>query len=294
MAISKYGIFLDVVKFQSLSQAAYYNNYTVPAVSQIIKTLEKDLGFTLLNRSHAGVSLTADGERLYPYIEKIAKAENTLIEEASKLLSLESGTIRIGTFSSVSYNLLVPMIRDFKQLYPQIHIEMQHGDNLSIEKMLNRGIVELGIIDLPASPNVTAYPILKDQFMAVLPKDHPYAGAESVPLDIYEQYPVILFDEDTNKEAAGVLRKNKIRTKVEYVSADDQTILSMIEEGMCIGFMGKMIVRRTNYNIAIVPTYPPCYREIALIVKNPDELSLAMRCFLDFSLKNIEKYTENL
>ena len=294
MAISKYGVFVDVVKFKSLSQAAYYHNYTVPAVSQIIKGLEKDLGLTLLNRSHAGVSLTADGEHLYPFIETLAKAETNLNEEASRILSLESGTIRIGTFSSVSFNVLVPLLRDFKQEYPKIRIELRHGDNFSIENMLSRGTVDLGILDLPTSSDFTTYPILKDPFVAVLPENHPCAKLDTVPLDIYEKYPVILFDEDTNKEAAGVLRKHKIHTMVEYMSADDRTILSMIEEGMCIGFMGRMILRRTDYKIAVKPTVPECYREIAFAVKNPKELSLAMRCFLDYALENIKKYTKEL
>jgi len=291
MSKSKYEIWMDVIKFQSLSQAAYYNNYTVPAISQIIKSLEKELGVTLLNRSHSGVSLTSEGEHLYAYVEKVVQAEAALQEEASKLSGIEGGTIRIGTFSSISSHVLVPIIRDFKSKHPKIHIELQHGDNLAIETMLSRGIVDLGIVDLPISSEFTTYSILKDPFVAVLPANHPCAGMERVPLSVFEEYPVVLFNEDTNKEAAGILRKNRIHANVEYLSSDDPTILSMIEEGMCIGFMGSLILHKTNYNIVTRPTEPSIVREIAFAAKDMAEASPAVHRFLDFALENIRKYT---
>ena len=57
MKKSKYEVFMKIIEYGSLSRAAMYCNYSQSAVSQIVASLEEELGVTLLNRNHAGVSM---------------------------------------------------------------------------------------------------------------------------------------------------------------------------------------------------------------------------------------------
>lgn len=74
MKKSKYEVFVKVVELGSLSRAADYCNYSQSAVSQIVSSIENELGITLLNRNHAGVWLTSDGEQLLPHIHNLSNA----------------------------------------------------------------------------------------------------------------------------------------------------------------------------------------------------------------------------
>ena len=108
---SKYAVFLKVAELGSMSKAAMHCNYSQSAVSQIISSLEDELQMTLLNRSQSGVTLTASGEQMLPYIRHLRDAADAVNEQAAKLKGLEVGHIRIGTFSSVSCHVLAPVLK---------------------------------------------------------------------------------------------------------------------------------------------------------------------------------------
>ncbi len=118
MSSSKYAVFLKVAELGSMSKAAMHCNYSQSAVSQIISSLEDELQMTLLNRSQSGVTLTASGEQMLPYIRHLRDAADAVNEQAAKLKGLEVGHIRIGTFSSVSCHVLAPVLKEFKAVHP--------------------------------------------------------------------------------------------------------------------------------------------------------------------------------
>ena len=65
--MNRYIAFLKVFERNSFSDAARDLGYTQSAVSQMIKSLEEELGVTLLVRSRSGVALTYEGRHLYQF-----------------------------------------------------------------------------------------------------------------------------------------------------------------------------------------------------------------------------------
>lgn len=72
--MNRYIAFLKVFERNSFSDAARDLGYTQSAVSQMIKSLEAELGVTLLVRSRSGVTLTYEGRHLLPYIRDTVNA----------------------------------------------------------------------------------------------------------------------------------------------------------------------------------------------------------------------------
>ena len=279
---SKYAVFLKVAELGSMSKAAMHCNYSQSAVSQIISSLEDELQMTLLNRSQSGVTLTSDGEQLLPYIKQLRNAQELLTEQAAKLKGAEIGHIRIGTFSSVSCHVLAPVLKEFKAVYPNISIEIREGDDAGVNEMLLRDEVDFGFMDAPVPAGFDSLLVRRDPFVAVVSEDSPYAVAEAVPLPAYSSEPTALFDEGSQKEAMGVFRKNKIAPRVEYTSRDDNLILSLIENNLCIGYMGKLILTKNSYRVVSRPTVPQYYREIMLVVRSIENASPAAAHFVEF------------
>ena len=91
---------LQVLESNSFSLAAKTLGYTQSAVSQMIKSLEAELGVTLLVRSRTGVALTREGEAMLPYIRDVARAHQALSDQAASLRGLEQGVVRIGSFNT--------------------------------------------------------------------------------------------------------------------------------------------------------------------------------------------------
>ncbi|MDU5333768.1 LysR family transcriptional regulator [Enterococcus sp.] len=74
--ITKYRVFCLVIEIGSFTKAAKILGYSQSAVSQIVKSLERELGTILVNRGKDGIRLTSDGEQFLPYLQAIQVAEN--------------------------------------------------------------------------------------------------------------------------------------------------------------------------------------------------------------------------
>ncbi|WP_222120777.1 LysR family transcriptional regulator [Paenibacillus sp. Y412MC10] len=294
MKKSKYEVFMKVIELGSLSRAADYCNYSQSAVSQIIISIENEFGIKLLNRNHAGVSVTSDGEELLPYIQKLSLSYIELSNKVSELLGLESGLVRIGTFSSISCHLLSPLLKDFKNKHPNIKFELIQGDYRQIEIWVSEGTVDFGFVDLPTLREFEVIPIMEDRMLAILPVHHPYAFEDSVPLSIFEQESVILLEEGTKKEVLEMFRRHKIKAKIEYRLDDDYTIISMVENGLGISILAELILKRSQYNFVSKETSPSFSRSIGIAIKNRKQASIAVRCFLDFIVENKERYLRHI
>ena len=200
--------------------------------------------------------------------------------------------VRIGTFSSISTHILVPILDDFRKEYPNIRIELHHGDNKTIEDAIGRGIVDLGFANLPVSKDFEAIPIYTDPFVIVMPEDHPLAKEEEISLEELSAEPVVLFEEATRKEAYGILLEHDIQADIHYQSSDDPSILAMIERGMGLGYMGRLILTDTTFHVIAKKTDPQHFRHIALAIKDRKMAPRTALLFLEYVEENITKYTK--
>ena len=122
MSVTKYQIYLKTVEMGSFTAAARALNFTQSGVSHAIGSLEEELGVTLLVRSHGGVTPTADGRALAPYFQEMCALSHRLEQHAEDLRGLDTGLIRVATFTSVSEKWL-GMLKTFQEKYPRIEFE---------------------------------------------------------------------------------------------------------------------------------------------------------------------------
>ena len=106
MSLAKYKILISVVEQGSLTRAAAVLGCTQSAISHSITSLEDELGFALIKRSRGGVKLTNEGEKLMPAVRNLLSSAEQLSQTASAIRGLDSGMVRIGTFTSVGVHWL--------------------------------------------------------------------------------------------------------------------------------------------------------------------------------------------
>ena len=112
----------------------------------MIKSLEAELGVTLLVRSRSGVTLTYEGRHLLPYIRDTVNAYRMLQSQAAGFSGLEQGTIRLGTFTSVSSFLLPPAMERFRRQHSRIRFELYQGLYYEIEDWVREGVVDFASV----------------------------------------------------------------------------------------------------------------------------------------------------
>ena len=171
--LTRFEIFCRVVDAGSFTRAAEQLGYSQSAVSQTVRALEEELSTALLSRGKGGVSLTADGTAYLPYFRAICAADEALARKQQEMLGLEKSVIRIGTFTSVSRNLLPPLMHRFKALYPGVQFELLQGEYTGISRWLREGGIDLGFLGVPAAEGLCCRPLYRDKMAAVLPPEHP-------------------------------------------------------------------------------------------------------------------------
>ena len=120
MSLAKYEILLKVAECGSCTRAAQQLNFTQSGISHAVSSLETELGTTLVVRSHGGVSLTADGRALLPYFREMCALQHQLEQKAADLRGLDTGLVRVATFTSVSEKWMPYILKSFQGLYPKI------------------------------------------------------------------------------------------------------------------------------------------------------------------------------
>ncbi|WP_458413354.1 LysR family transcriptional regulator [Schinkia sp. CFF1] len=283
--MKQYEVFMKVIEKGSFTKAAEELGYTQSAVSQMIQSLEDELSTTLIFRSRKGISLTPDGEQFLPYITNISNAYRELLEKKKEMQGLESGFIRIGTFSSVSCNWLPRLIKDFKVMYPSVHFQLQQGEYTSIIKNIKDGSVDFGFVNPDAVTDLPTIPLKDDEMLAVLPCDHPLAARESITLEELSYEPFILLDEGELSEPLEIFKQNELQPNIQYRVHDDYTIMSMVENGLGISILPELVLTRVSYKLVKKKISPPIIRTIGIAYKNKKILPLSSRYFIDFLIE---------
>lgn len=91
-------------------KAADALGYTQSSISQMIASLENELGIKLLTRSRHGVKLTIEGAELFPFIERSIYQYRSMQEKANEIKGIETGIIRVGIISSVTCHWMPQLI----------------------------------------------------------------------------------------------------------------------------------------------------------------------------------------
>ena len=272
---------LQVLESNSFSLAAKTLGYTQSAVSQMIKSLEAELGVTMLVRSRTGVALTREGEAMLPYIRDVARAHQALSDQAASLRGLEQGVVRIGSFNSVSSSLLPRAIQRFKQLHPAIRFELHQGLYQELEGLVRGGVVDFSFTDLCRPTEFAARELFEDAYLAVLPMDHPLLRFDPIPRAEFVREPFILLDEGRGGATLRVFLAEHPDLDVQYRVGDDYSVLNMVENRLGVAVLPEMVARHAPSGVAVRQLLPPLRRRVGVIYRKETELSAAARAFLD-------------
>lgn len=188
-----YKVFYYVAKNKNITQAANELMVSQPAVSKSIKTLERDLDTVLFNREKNGVSFTNAGELLFNKIRKSMELITSAEEDLTSLNNMEHGTINIGAGNTIMQRYLMPYIKKFHELYPNINVIVHTVVTPELIKRAQVGLVDIVFTHLPNNiPNdftITKIKKLHDIF--VVNKDSEYKDKTITKKDL-QTLPLVL------------------------------------------------------------------------------------------------------
>ncbi len=270
MSISAYRMFAAVAEHRSFVAAAEELYLTPSAISHSIAKLEEALGLTLFLRTRAGTVLTTDGEMLLPSVLDVLKAEELLNQNVANIKGLEYGKVGIGTFDSVCVNFMPDIVRSFRASHTGIEIGVYQGGYDDILNWLYAGYADLGFISRTVlRDDLDTTPLFEDSMVCLTAREFRPANGTSITAKDVRNQKIIYQSNGYEAETEAILRRFGKGEPSRFSVASDQSNIALVEAGLGICFMPRLVLARITYNAAVYPVSPPSKRSVVLAtVKN--------------------------
>lgn len=173
---------LQIIECSSFSKAATQLYLSQSALSQQIKRLEQELGYSLFVRTHQGVALTKEGEQFHQEAKQLA----SYWEDFRQKVTTVKRSLRIGMGSRVYSNgLFTPIVHLFDQ-HPEIEVTFITEAGQDFVSALKNGELDLALDVLPpkTDPKYLAdfdcHHLIREQQCVLMSRDNPLSNSTSL------------------------------------------------------------------------------------------------------------------
>ncbi len=282
---TKFKAFIECVNKGSITAAADELGYTPSAVSQLISSLEKELGLRLFTRSQKGLSLTPEGSELAPAIRNWLADEEEVYHLASDLKGLTTGSLNIASYPSAAITWLPGIIRRFKSDYPGIQINIVESIKSQIFKQFEQNEADLAILVYSEPMPYEWIPLKEVPMLAAVPEDNPYADKKAFPISETGNYDFIMGSWGNEREIIDILDKHGVQPNVKFTTYDIPVTVAMVRMGLGISFVNELGAQYWDGHYVKLPLDPPEYITFGIAVPDRSRMSKAAETFLNYAIE---------
>lgn len=287
-----YKVFYFVAIEKNLTKAAKKLFISQPAITQSIKKLEEQIGYTLFYRTKHGMSLTEAGTILYDHlklpIECILESKQKIKEEIEE----KNHIIRIGAGNTLFKNNVIEPLKKFKKKYPNVIIEVLDGSTKDLFQQIENNLLDILLINLPTMYD-TIYPVqiierVQDAFIAS--KDLKEYQDRCFSFPELNELPLVLQKSSSSSKRflEKLCKKYNTELKPSYELLTYSLVLDFVKAGLAVGFINKSHIKKelekkelyeikTNFEI---PS-----REIGLVINPKKQNNPILKDFIHYLKK---------
>jgi len=230
----------------NISSAADALRTSQPGISQQIKTLEAELGTTLLVRSRKRlVGLTQAGQAILPLAQQAVAATRRIRETAREFASPDTGELTVATTHTYARYLLLEAIAKFVAAYPGVKLRLRQGNAQDIAQWVRSGEVELGVTAEPTStfPGLVLLPCYTQHRILLARAGHPFLRERSVTLSTIAKYPMIAYDSSlTGKSSVErTFTEAQLKPHVIVSTTDADVMKAYVKRGLGIAVVAENV-----------------------------------------------------
>ena len=279
MDTERWQILLKAIDRGSLRAAADEMDVTVSGISRSVVTLEKELGFSLLYRAKSGVQPTEECRQLLPAVRELLFAQERLEQTAAKVRGADCGTIVIGTAYNCYYEWVTCMTAAFRTHHPGVAVKIVNGTSSELAEMLLDHRTDFCLISRRSAMPVWL-PIRQDELLVLLPKNHPLAALDAVPVQRMKTEPFIESYPGMETDITLLFDKLKTKPNTSYSTMDITATYAMVSAGLGISVNNAINHQHGYPGVVECPMNPPQLMEIGLACG--ENLAPAAQEFLEF------------
>lgn len=297
MDINKLKAFVAVCNTGSYTKVAKTFGYTHAGISYMIKSLEEEVGFSLLEKKGTSRIPTANARKILPDILNVLDSMDRLEHSIALGRSSMTAGLNIAAIESASVKWIPLTLSKFTELHPNIPVNVFTGDPFQINGWLRDDAADIGLsVQSWSDPDYDWTPLLQDRFYGILPKADPHT--ESVSVQDFDGKYIFVPNTYGNRSITNLLDTYGI----SYRIPNDNTISTMsvnanvaVGRGYSIatGLMidsNRVVDELPELQPKILPIEPAEYREIGLSRKKDSSRNVLIDDFIHCLKQVIAEY----
>lgn len=282
-------VLAELAQRGSFTAAADALDYTQSAVSKQVAALEREVGTQLVVREVRPVRLTATGEALVRHARTVLEGLAAAEAEVEAIAALETGRLRVGTYSSVGATLVVQAVAAFRQRYPDVRITLLEASRDKLVQDVRAGDLDVAaVFDFPAlgvtvDDGLESRQLLDEPHELLLHPDHRLARKKTVTMaDLRDEdwlFPTLGPDSPTQKLFTAACAAAGYEPTIVFRVNDCEMFQGLVAAGVGIGFLPRLALHPVHPGVVIKPVAEAPSRRI-LAVALPGMRSAASDAFL--------------
>ena len=183
-----------VARLGSFRRAAEEIHVSQPALSESVRSLERELGVDILERGRQGAKVSATGRDLLPHVLTILDSVDRL-RGAADDQHRSRRVVRVGTVNAATVPLVAPVIRQFRETHRATQVEVFGAAHADVQRSLLEGSSDLGLVnylqgdDLP--PELESTPLVSGRPVVCMHPGSPLAAGATVQVSDLRAAPLI-------------------------------------------------------------------------------------------------------
>lgn len=278
--------FCAVAKSGKMTDAAEQLFLSQPAISLQISALEREMDTVLFERHGPRINMTREGQELYEMARPLVEALETLNARFNRQMKgdLDSGEVVIAAGESTIIYLLPRLVRQFRQTYPNIHVQLRNVTGRDGLAMIRDDEVDFAIgsmLDIPS--DISYQPMHSFEPALIMPLGHALADRARIELRDIAPYGLILPPRrlTTWRMVDRVFQQHQVPFKVTLEVGGWEVIKRYVELDFGISIVTGICLRQDDKLVAKnMSAYFP-KRSYGVVLRRGKYLSAQARAFLD-------------
>ena len=271
-----------IVETGSFRRAAERVHRSQPAVSQQVKSLERELKCVLIERSTS--RLTPAGERFYKRARHILNETDSLANEIRDFDETQQRPLRLGTSDTTALYFLPDVVRTFAMRLPQTRLEIVNRPSEAIAGQVAKGQLDVGIVTLPVERDgLEAQRLFEQRLVLVTPAGHRLSRRKRLALSWLRDEPMLLLDASTRtgRLLKAYFDEEGFEPQVVLDSGSFEVIKRYVAQGVGVAFLPQMTITKSDRGLAVLHVRGVPSVEIGAITRRGAYQSKAEQVFLE-------------
>jgi DNA-binding transcriptional LysR family regulator len=286
VTFSQLRVLQAVARTGNLTRAAGELGTTQPAVSHALRSLERELGVTLLLRHSNGVSLTPVGRAVRHRAGLILGQLEGLSQEAAAARGRAQGRLRLGVVPSVNARLMPGVLKLFAGTHADVELSVLEGSDAEVLEWLQTGAIDVATVTALASGLATTV-VASDQMVAVVPADHRLASRARVAVGDLAREPFIMSSGGCEPLISDLAHRAGVTLRCHYRVRDTNSILTMVAEHLGVTLLPELSLPADAAGFSAVPLHPSEVRTIRLAVLADATPDPAATAFVELAAREL-------